>query len=81
MRRFRLLLGLLTAAAAVALAIAAGGWLPIMLGFVAALIIADVLVNLPHPRDRTSPEVTAYVREIRQLIAPEMRAVRPGTDT
>ena len=57
MRRFRLLLGLLTAAAAVALAIAAGGWLPITLGFVAALIIADVLVGDFHtPLFRELPE-------------------------
>ena len=37
-------------------------------------IIADVAINLQHPRDRTAPEVTAYAREIRQLIAPEIRA-------
>lgn len=43
-------------------------------------IIADVAVNLPHPRDRTAPEVTAYVRDIRQLIAPEIRALTADVD-
>lgn len=41
-------------------------------------IIADVAVDLPHPRDRTAPEVTSYVREIRQMIVPQMRANAPG---
>jgi hypothetical protein len=43
-RHFRLLLGLLIAAGAVALAIIAGGWVPIMLGLIAGLIVADALV-------------------------------------
>jgi hypothetical protein len=44
MRHFRLFLGLLISAGAVALAIIAGGWVPIMLGLIAAFIVADALV-------------------------------------
>ncbi|MSP67629.1 MAG: ABC transporter ATP-binding protein [Alphaproteobacteria bacterium] len=36
-------------------------------------IMADITISLPHPRDRTSAEVTEYVREIRQLIAPQLK--------
>lgn len=43
-------------------------------------IIADVTISLPHPRDRTAAEVTAYAREIRQLIAPEIEARSASTD-
>jgi hypothetical protein len=44
MRRFRFLLGLLIAAAAVAVAIVAGGWVPTMLGLIGGVILADALV-------------------------------------
>jgi hypothetical protein len=43
-RRFRFVLGLLIAAAAVAVAIVAGGSAPIMLGLIAGVILADALV-------------------------------------
>jgi len=43
-------------------------------------IIADIAINVPHPRDRTAPEVTAHVREIRQLIAPELQASTAAAD-
>jgi ABC-type nitrate/sulfonate/bicarbonate transport system ATPase subunit len=36
-------------------------------------ILADISVPLTHPRDRTAPEVTEYVREIRTLLAPQLR--------
>lgn len=37
-------------------------------------IIADLRVSLSHPRDRTAPEVTEYVRQIRRLLDPEISA-------
>jgi ABC-type nitrate/sulfonate/bicarbonate transport system ATPase subunit len=37
-------------------------------------ILADIPVTLPHPRDRTSPEITQYVRDIRGLLAPQLQA-------
>jgi len=36
-------------------------------------ILADIAVPLAHPRDRTAPDVTEYVREIRVLLAPQLR--------
>jgi len=36
-------------------------------------ILADIAVPLGHPRDRTAPDVTEYVREIRALLAPQLR--------
>ena len=36
-------------------------------------IMKDIPVPLAHPRDRTAPDVTEYVREIRNLLAPQMR--------
>jgi hypothetical protein len=52
-----LLLGLLVAVAAVAVAILGGGWVPIMLGFIAGLIVADALVADFHtPLFRELPE-------------------------
>jgi NitT/TauT family transport system ATP-binding protein len=40
-------------------------------------IIADIPIPLPHPRDRTAPEVTGYVREIRNLLGPQLREASP----
>jgi len=37
-------------------------------------IIADLRIPLPHPRERTSPEVTGYVRQIRSLLDPAVAA-------
>lgn len=39
-------------------------------------IIADIRVALPHPRGRTAPEVTDYVRQIRDLLDPGLAATR-----
>jgi NitT/TauT family transport system ATP-binding protein len=36
-------------------------------------VLADISVPLPHPRDRTAADVTEYVREIRNLLAPQLR--------
>jgi NitT/TauT family transport system ATP-binding protein len=36
-------------------------------------IMTDIPVPLAHPRDRTAPDVTEYVREIRNLLAPQLR--------
>ena len=36
-------------------------------------IMADISVPLAHPRDRTAPDVTEYVREIRTLLAPQLQ--------
>jgi ABC-type nitrate/sulfonate/bicarbonate transport system ATPase subunit len=36
-------------------------------------IIADMRIDLPHPRDRTAADLTAYVREIRDLLTPQLR--------
>ena len=36
-------------------------------------ILADIPVPLAHPRDRTASDVTEYVREIRNLLAPQLR--------
>jgi hypothetical protein len=44
MKRFRVVLGLVAAVAAAAVAIAAGGWAPIMLGLLAGVILSDALV-------------------------------------
>jgi ABC-type nitrate/sulfonate/bicarbonate transport system ATPase subunit len=37
-------------------------------------IMADIGVPLAHPRDRTAPDVTEYVREMRHLLAPQLEA-------
>ncbi len=39
-------------------------------------IIAELRIPLPHPRERTSPEVINYVRQIRDLLDPGI--VTPG---
>ena len=36
-------------------------------------IVADIPVPIPHPRDRTAPDVTDYVRRIRTLLGPQLR--------
>ena len=36
-------------------------------------IMTDIPVPLAHPRDRTAPDVTEYVRDIRNLLAPQLR--------
>ena len=36
-------------------------------------ILADIAVPLAHPRDRTAHDVTEHVREIRALLAPQLR--------
>ncbi len=36
-------------------------------------VMADIAVPLPHPRDRTAPDVTDHVREIRSLLAPHLQ--------
>lgn len=40
-------------------------------------IIADFRIPLPHPRERTAPEVTTYVRQIRDLLDPGIAAAGP----
>jgi len=37
-------------------------------------IIADMRIPLPHPRERTAPEVVSYVRQIRDLLDPGIAA-------
>ena len=37
-------------------------------------IVADIPVPIAHPRDRTAPDVTDYVRTIRTLLGPALRA-------
>jgi hypothetical protein len=55
--RIRLLLGLLAGAAAVVVAILAGGWVPIMLGLIAGLVVADAIVPDSHtPLSGNLPE-------------------------
>ena len=39
-------------------------------------IIADIHIELPHPRDRTAPVVTNYVRQMRDLLDPVIAAAR-----
>jgi NitT/TauT family transport system ATP-binding protein len=39
-------------------------------------VMADIPVLLPHPRDRTAPDVTGHVREIRHLLAPHLQEGR-----
>ena len=56
-RRIRLLLGLLIGGAAVTVAIVARGWVSIMPGLIAGLIVADTLVPDSHtPLFRNLPE-------------------------
>ena len=40
-------------------------------------IIADFRIPLPHPRERTAPAVTKYVRQIRDLLDPGIVAAGP----
>jgi ABC-type nitrate/sulfonate/bicarbonate transport system ATPase subunit len=41
-------------------------------------ILADIPIPLAHPRDRTAPDVTEYVRDIRNLLAPQLRENVPN---
>ncbi|MBI2321807.1 MAG: ABC transporter ATP-binding protein [Chloroflexi bacterium] len=37
-------------------------------------VIADIRIDLPHPRDRTAPDLTAHVRDIRAMLTPQLRS-------
>jgi NitT/TauT family transport system ATP-binding protein len=46
----------------------------IIMGAKPGRVLAEIPIPLPHPRERTSVDVSHYVREIRDLLVPQIAA-------